>query len=171
MDRIRGQIEGLLKGLSLCREETLAKLSLIEEQAEDIRAALSLRPAPGRPHIAWHFAHIAANDDRVFNVRVLGRQPKDPELVAAFGYGSTPSDENIPSPPRIREWLDRTRADLIHYYETLDPAAADRLVAPRSKWSPLEALRHIYWHEGYHLGQIQVIWSIYLRDHRPTPAQ
>src|SRR4051794_14141011 len=98
--------ETLIAGLEFSRARLLGILDTIEKSGQDVRKVLAWRPGPGRAHIGWQAIHCAATHDRYVNVALKGGSPKDEQLVANFGGGSTPSDELVPELSDIREKLE-----------------------------------------------------------------
>lgn len=148
------------------RQRLLDSLDAIEKSGQDAARVLSWRPAPGRAHIGWQAMHCAATHDKYLNVMILGAQPRDPQMVAAFGGGSTPSDTNIPPLPRIRDALAANFKAFRDYLMSLSPADLDRRVGPPDRQRTIaESAVLMAWHEAHHQGQIHLTWNLYKQAH------
>lgn len=159
-------IPTLLAGLQFARERLLASLDAIEKSGQDVNKVLAWRPGPGRAHIGWQAMHCAATHDRYLNVRLLGGEPTDPQLVAAFAGGSTPDDQKVPTLPTIRDTLQRHYTQLRDYVAGSTPADLQRLVgSPGQQRTIAESLLLLTWHEAHHQGQIHLTWNLYKAAH------
>ena len=128
---------------------------------------LAWRPGPGRAHIAWQLMHCAATHDKYLHVGLLGGKPKDEAIVATYGGGSTPADQNIPSIETIKAKLDTNFNNLKAYVAGLSSADLERkIAAPGGKErSILESVVLLTWHEAHHQGQIHLTWNLYKAAH------
>lgn len=149
------------------RNRLLGTLDTIEKSGADVAKVLAWRPAAGRAHIAWQAMHCAATHDRYLNKLILGRPPVDEALCTNFGGGSTPSDENIPSLPAIREALAKHLVPLRAYIQNTTPDELARLqTMPNGTQRSIgESLMLLAWHEAHHQGQIHLTWNMYKGAH------
>lgn len=156
----------LLSMLDFTRARLLGSLDAIEKSGANVQDVLKWRPGPGRAHIAWQAMHCAATLDRYLNARLLGKTETDPDLVARFGGGSTPSDENVPTMATIRQTLEKHLAPFRDYIARITPAElaqtrsfgnVDRTIG--------ESLVLLLWHEAHHQGQIHLTWNLYKAAH------
>ena len=153
----------LIAAMDFARARLLGLLDAIEKSGEDTAKVLAWRPGLGRAHLAWQAMHCAATHDRYLNVNVLSQPaPADPALVAAYGGGTTPSDQNIPSLALIRLTL-ATHFDAFRKYAAgLAPADLDRMVGTGDRRRSVgESLLLMAWHETHHQGQIHLTWNLY----------
>ncbi|MFN4242716.1 MAG: DinB family protein [Tepidisphaerales bacterium] len=157
----------LLATLEFTRNRLLNSLDVIEKSGADVAKVLAWRPGPGRAHIAWQAMHCAATHDKYVNGRLKGLAPTDPALCEAYGGGSTPSDQNIPTLAHIRATLDKhyqafkafvAEADLHRMVEF--PGGGQRSVG--------ESIILLAWHEAHHQGQIHLTWNLYKAHHGMT---
>src|SRR3984957_4997125 len=109
----------LLAMTDFSRARLLGILDAIEKNAPQVEKPLAWRPAPGRAHIAWQAMHCAATHDKYLNVNIRAAQPRDPAVVAAYGGGSTPSDQNVPTLATIRSTLTVTYDDFRQFVSTV----------------------------------------------------
>jgi uncharacterized damage-inducible protein DinB len=111
--------------------------------------------------------HCAATHDKYLNVIVRGQaSPADPAVVAAFGGGSTPSDDNVPTLPAIRQALEANLRAFREYVGTLSAADMGREVGPADRRRTIgESLMLLAWHEAHHQGQIHLTWNLYKAAH------
>lgn len=148
------------------RQRLLDSLAAIEKSGQDPARVLSWRPAPGRAHIAWQAMHCAATHDKYLHVMIKGTSPRDPDLVAAFGGGSVPADDNIPDLPCIREALAVNFKAFKDYLLSLSPADMSRQVGPPDRRRTIaESAILMAWHEAHHQGQIHLTWNLYRQAH------
>jgi hypothetical protein len=98
----------LVAGMDFSRTRLLNILSTIEKSGQDLKKVLAWRPGPGRAHIGWQAMHCAATHDKYLNVVLKGGKPRDEALVANFGGGSTPDDQNVPDLATILSTLEIT---------------------------------------------------------------
>lgn len=157
----------ILANLDFSRSRLLGTLDAIEKSGQDTGKVLAWRPAPGRAHLGWQFMHCAATHDRYLHMGLLrGTAPSDPQLVADFAGGSTPSDEKVPTVPAIREELAKHFAKLRAYAESLASADFDqRFMMGKVERGVGESLILIAWHEAHHQGQIHLTWNMYKAAH------
>ena len=157
----------LLSSMKYSRERLLGTLDAIEKSGYDVKAVLAWRPGPGRAHIGWQAMHCAATHDSYLNKGLLSGSPKDPELLASFGGGTTPSDTNVPSLSLIRQKLTATYEPLKKFTSEQTPQSLLRQVpAPGGKTrSVAEAITMLTWHEAHHQGQIHLTWNLYKAAH------
>jgi uncharacterized damage-inducible protein DinB len=149
----------LIAMLDTVRARLLASLETIEKAGQDVAKALAWRPAPGRAHIAWQAMHCAATHDKYLNVFIKGGQPRNPQLVEAFGGGSTPSDHQVPTLAQIRDALAGSFEAFKEYLRTADLA---KVVGPPDRRRTIaEAAMLMAWHEAHHQGQIHLTWNLY----------
>ena len=149
----------LLAGLDFSRQRLLNTLETIEKSGESVPTVLAWRPAPGRAHIAWQAMHCAATHDKYLNVILRGGKPHDEQLVANFGGGSTPGDENIPDLPQIRAALESSFGPFRNYVAGLTPEDMGRKL-PNGRTIG-ESVVLFIWHEAHHQGQIHLTWNMY----------
>jgi hypothetical protein len=131
-----------------------------------VAKVLAWRPAPGRAHIGWQAMHCAATHDRYLNVGLRGGAPKDADIVAGFGGGSTPSDTNVPDLHAIRDALAARFVDLRAYIAGLSPADLEqRRMMGKAERGIGESIILLAWHEAHHQGQIHLTWNMYKAAH------
>ena len=157
----------LIAMMELVRQRLLGSLDGIEKSGQDVAKVLAWRPGPGRAHIAWQAMHCAATHDKYLNVMVKGlANATDPASVAAFGGGSTPTDQNLPSLVAIRAALDKNYVAFREYLQGLVPADWQRQVGPPDRRRTIaEAAMLMAWHEAHHQGQIHLTWNLYKAAH------
>jgi hypothetical protein len=153
----------LLAVTDFSRSRLLGILDGIEKNAPNANEVLAWRPGPNRAHIAWQAMHCAATHDRYLNVGIRAAQPHNPEIVAAFAGGSTPSDENVPTLATIRSTLQSTFQDFREYIAAVPTADAQRKLA--SGRTVEESIILLAWHEAHHQGQIHLTWNLYKQAH------
>ena len=153
----------LLVGLEFSRARLLGILTAIGSSGQEAAKVLAWRPGPGRAHIAWQAMHCAATHDRYLHVALMGQSgPSDPAMVAAYGGGSTPSDENVPSLADIQKSLTLHYDAFKAYIGRLQPADLDRVVGPPDRRRSIgESIVLMTWHEAHHQGQIHLTWNMY----------
>jgi len=156
----------LIAMLESVRARLLDSLDLIEKSS-DPQGALAWRPASGRAHIAWQAMHCAATHDKYLSVNIKGfPSPTDSSLVASYGGGSTPSDENIPTLPKIRRALELHFSAFKSYLLSLSNSDLDRIVGPPDRRRTIaESAMLMAWHEAHHQGQIHLTWNLYKQAH------
>ena len=159
--------ESLVAVLEFSRARLLGTLDAIEKSGQDPAKVLAWRPGPGRAHIGWQAMHCAATHDRYLNAGILQAAPKDPELVANFAGGTTPSDANVPGLPAIRQKLSAAYEPLKKFAAEQTAQSLQRQVpGPGGKTRSLaEALILLAWHEAHHQGQIHLTWNMYKAAH------
>jgi len=159
--------ETLIASMTFARQRLLGTLDAIEKSGRDVAAVLAWRPGPGRAHIGWQAMHCAATHDKYLNVIIKGlASPADPARVAAFGGGSTPSDQNVPTLAEIRGALESTFAPFTDYLSKLNPQELQRLVGPADRRRTIaESAMLMAWHEAHHQGQIHLTWNLYTAAH------
>jgi hypothetical protein len=162
----------LVAALDFSRSRLLGLLATIEKTAAErgipVQQILAWRPGPGRAHIGWQAIHCAATHDKYLNVAFLGKAaPNDPVLVANFGGGSTPSDENVPDLVTIRAALEKAYTPFRNAVSALDAAALARTIpGPNNTQRTVgEAIMLLTWHEAHHQGQIHLTWNLYKAAH------
>lgn len=157
----------LIAMLDMVRQRLLGTLDAIEKSGQDVGKVLSWRPGPGRAHIGWQVMHCAATHDKYLNVFIKGNaSATDPAMVAAYGGGSTPVDERIPTLAQIRAALETNYRAFRDFYAGLSPADLDRVVGPPDRRRTLaEAAMMMIWHEAHHQGQIHLTWNLYQAAH------
>ncbi len=155
----------LIAALDMSHQRLLDELNAIEKSGQDMRQVLAWRPAPGRAHLGWQFAHCAASHERFLKMRFANEQP-DKELVDAFAGGSTPTDANVPSMKQIRELLDTKYAAIKSWIETHPEAMNRELDFGGRKRSVEDTLVLMAWHEAHHHGQIHLTWNLYKVAHQ-----
>ena len=153
----------LIAGLEFARTRLLTTLDTIEKSGQDVGKVLAWRPGPGRAHIGWQAMHCAATHDKYLNVHLRGGQPADEKLVAAYGGGSTPSDERVPSLVEIRTKLEPHYRAFRDYIGTLGPPDFARKMP--SGRTIGETIILFTWHEAHHQGQIHLTWNLYKQAH------
>jgi hypothetical protein len=153
----------LLAGIDFSRNRLLNTLADIEKSGKNPAQVLAWRPGPGRAHIGWQAMHCAATHDRYLNVGVRGAKPADERLVAAYGGGSTPSDDNIADFSTIRATLEKTFTPFRDFVANLsDEEQARKLPNGRTV---VESILLLTWHEAHHQGQIHLTWNLYKQAH------
>ena len=153
----------LVAGLDFSRNRLLGTLNDIEKSGQDIQKVLAWRPGPGRAHIGWQAMHCAATHDKYFNVNVKAAKPADESLVANFGGGSTPSDQNVPTLAAIRSMLESSYTPFREYVANASEAELDRKLASGRTIGESAVL--LAWHEAHHQGQIHITWNMYKQGH------
>ena len=156
----------LLAALEFSRARLLGIIDTIEKSGQDVKKVLAWRPGPGRAHIAWQLMHCAATHDRYLNVGLLGGSVQDESLVANFGGGSKPSDENIPPLPTIKDKLASNFGTFKAHVAKL--SADDLLIKKNSGGKERtvgESIILLTWHEAHHQGQIHLTWNLYKAAH------
>ena len=156
-----------IASMKFARQRLLGSLDVIERSGRDVGAVLAWRPGAGRAHIGWQAMHCAATHDKYLNLVIKGlASPVDVARVAAFGGGSTPSDENVPTLAEIRGALESTFAAFVDYLAKLSPQELSREVGPADRRRTIaEAAMLMAWHESHHQGQIHLTWNLYLAAH------
>ena len=149
----------LIAGLDFSRTRLLNILDVIEKSGQAPAKVLAWRPGPGRAHIAWQAMHCAATHDKYLNVIIRGGKPKDEALVANYGGGSTPSDQNVPDLAAIRTALEGPYAAFREYVGSITPAELERKMP--SGRTIGETIILFIWHEAHHQGQIHLTWNLY----------
>lgn len=113
-------------------------------------------------HVLWILGHLAWTDD--YFMQMAGN--RDSVLPAGwadrFGIRSTPTPnpDDYPAPAEVRDRLASTRATLLDWFRSMDPAQAKaELPEALSGFAPNTAglASTLAWHEGLHAGQITVI--------------
>jgi hypothetical protein len=107
--------------------------------------------------------HCAATHDKYFHLNMLGQQPADPALVTAYGGGSTPADQDIPSLASIRQILEKHYRALRDHVATLAPADLELMLT--SGRTVGQSIILLAWHEAHHQGQIHLTWNMYKQAH------
>jgi hypothetical protein len=155
--------ETLIAGLDFARARLLNILSAIEKSGQDLPTVLAWRPGPGRAHIGWQAMHCAATHDKYLNVHLKGGKPKDESLVANYGGGSTPSDQNVPDMPTILSSLETHYPPFRDYIAQATAADMERKLP--SGRTLAESIVLFTWHEAHHQGQIHLTWNLYKQAH------
>ncbi len=161
----------LVKALEFTRSRLLGTLDTIEklatEKGHSPATVLAWRPGPGRAHIAWQAMHCAATHDKYLNVGLLGKTPVNEAIVTAFGGGSTPADNNVPTLDAIREKLSSTYMAFKSHIVGLDTDGLARMIPGpnNTQRSVGEAIILLTWHESHHQGQIHLTWNLYKVAH------
>src|SRR3954467_8821479 len=157
----------LIGMMGMVRQRLLGSLDVIEKSGRDVAAVLAWRPGPGRAHIGWQAMHCAATHDKYLNVIIKGlASPADAARVAAFGGGSTPSDQNVPTLAEIRSALESTFSAFTDYLTGLSPQELQREVGPPDRRRTIaESAMLMAWHEAHHQGQIHLTWNLYTAAH------
>jgi uncharacterized damage-inducible protein DinB len=152
----------LISMMEMVRQRLLGSLEAIEKSGRDVGEVLRWRPGAGRAHIAWQAMHCAATHDRYLNVFIKGESPVDEKLVAAFGGGSVPSDQNVPGLGEIRQALEKNLRAFTDYVRTLKAEDLGRMVGPADRRRTLgDAIQIMVWHEAHHQGQIHLTWNLH----------
>ncbi|MBL8018773.1 MAG: DinB family protein [Leptospirales bacterium] len=142
------------------RSRLLGTLADIEKSEKATEALGWMMPfGKGRAHIAWQMMHCAATLDRYLNVRVLGKEPAFPDLVAKFAGGSESSAERVPTFAEIREALDQTAEPYFKYFETLSDEKLNQKANEAADRTQLQVMLLLNWHESHHQGQCHLIWN------------
>lgn len=156
--------ETLLAAMDFSRARLLNSLATIEKAVPgDVGKVLAWRPGPGRAHIGWQAMHCAATHDRYLNVGVRGGKAHNEAMVASYGGGSTPSDENVPGLADIRAALESTYKEFRDFVATVSPEEQKRALA--SGRTIAESILLLTWHEAHHQGQIHLTWNLYKAAH------
>ena len=156
----------LISMMEMVRQRLLGSLETIEKSGRDVGEVLRWRPGPGRAHIGWQAMHCGSTHDKYLNVFIKGGSPVDEKLVAAFGGGSVPSDQNVPGLGEIRQALEKNFRAFTDYVRTLSAADLSRMVGPADRRRTLgEAIQMMVWHEAHHQGQIHLTWNLYTAAH------
>jgi len=157
----------LIAMMNMVRQRLLGSLETIEKSTPNLIHVLAWRPGAGRAHIGWQAMHCAATHDKYLNVVIKGdAAPDNPQNVANFGGGSTPSDEKIPTLADIRQELEKQYSAFIAYLAGLAPADLERHVGPPDRRRTIaEAIMLMAWHEAHHQGQIHLTWNLYKAAH------
>ena len=151
--------ETLLAAMEFTRVRVIGTLDTIAKSGQNPSKVLAWRPGSGRAHIAWQAMHCAATHDKYLNVFIKGGQPRNPQLVEAFGGGSTPSDHQVPTLAQIRDALAGSFEAFKEYLRTADLA---KVVGPPDRRRTIaEAAMLMAWHEAHHQGQIHLTWNLY----------
>jgi hypothetical protein len=161
MDRIT-----LIAGMDFSRSRLLGILDVIEKSGQPAATVLAWRPGPGRAHIGWQAMHCAATHDKYLNVNIRGGKPNDPALVAAYGGGSTPVDQNIPDLATIRSALEAAYGPFREYVSAISSDEIGRKL-PNGRTAG-ESVLLLTWHEAHHQGQIHLTWNLYKNAHGIT---
>lgn len=150
------------KSYAFYRQRTLALLDRIAQEPIP-RAVLAWRPGAGRAHIGWQLTHIGVTED-IFASERLAADKKGlfTDLWSRFRGGSTP-DEYVPALETIRRVLSESRSSLL---ETLAGYGDDRLseIPPalaERKYTILDVLYLLGWHEAHHQGQAHITLNLY----------
>ena len=163
----------LLAQLDFTHSRTLGLLDKIEKSGSDVAAVLAWRPGPGRAHLAWQAMHLAAVWDKYLNVRLKDiagggdGQPDDPQLVANYGGGSTPTDGNVPSLADIRAAMAKHFSDFRSFLasQTSGDLARDIDFGPNQRRTLGESIMLLTWHEAHHQGQMHLTWNLFKAAH------
>lgn len=157
----------LVSVLDFGRARLLGIMTTIENSGQDVNKVLAWRPGPGRAHIGWQLMHCAATLDRYLNVGMVGGKAKDEAIVNAFGGGSTPSDQNVPTMEAIKNKLETTYAEFRAYVAGIssEEMATKRVGQPGKERVLSEAFILLAWHEAHHQGQIHLTWNLYKAAH------
>ncbi len=155
--------ETLIAMMDMVRHRLLGSLDAIEKSGQDVARVLAWRPGPGRAHIGWQAMHCAATHDKYLSLYIKGlSSPTDPALVASFGGGSTPLDQNVPTLAAIRQALEANYRAFREYLSGLASADLQRVVGPPDRRRTIaESAMLMTWHEAHHQGQIHLTWNLY----------
>lgn len=158
----------LIAAMDFSHNRLLGTLDTIEKVAKEkganVKEVLAWRPGPGRAHIAWQGAHCAATHDKYLNVNLLGKPgPRNPDAVAKFGGGSTPSDQDVPDLAAIREALAAAYEPFKAYVAGASAAELARSIpGPNNTQRTIaEAITLLTCHEAHHQGQIHLTWNLF----------
>lgn len=157
----------LAAAMDFARARLLGSLDAIEKSGADVSKVLAWRPGPGRAHIAWQAMHCAATHDKYFNAFILGKAATDETLVAAYGGGSTPSDQNIPGLAVVRSTLEGHFSPFRSHILGASSEELKRVfkLPNGSERTVGEATMLLTWHEAHHQGQIHLTWNMYKAAH------
>jgi uncharacterized damage-inducible protein DinB len=155
--------------LELARRKTTELLNAVARQPDPARI-LGWRPGPGRASIAWQLMHIAATDDRHLNVRMLGGEAKEPELVRRFAGGSVPDDQT-PALAEVQRYLMEGRRDLLAHLHSLAEEQLATKPSAEAPWTYLEWFQVLAWHEAHHQGQAHLTLNLYRAANDPEMAR
>lgn len=159
----------LLGILEFTRARLLGTLDIIEKSGQNVAKVLAWRPGNGRAHIAWQAMHCAATHDKYLNMILKQKAAATaPELVAAYGGGSTPSDGNIPTLAEIRSSLETYYKALKDFVAGLNAdqlAAEQPLPGGKGTRKMFDSICLLAWHEAHHQGQIHLTWNLYKAAH------
>ena len=154
-------IDATLTFMEACRSKTLGLLDRVTS-SDDPQAALAWRPGPGRAHVGWQLMHIGVTEEKFARCRLFDQQPDHPDLIAAYGHGSTPQDA-APTVEEIVDYLRTSRGvvqEAIKRLEGSDLSEQPPQMADRG-WSYADALQLLVWHEGHHQGQGHITMNLY----------
>ena len=142
-------------------ELTRAKTAALLQRVRNADAG-DWRPGPGRAHCAWQLMHIGVTEEKFASARLHGRDPKNADLVQAYGHGSVPSDD-IPAYDTIADYLTESRSILVEAIrglEGVDLSDKPDSMADRG-WSYADAMKLLVWHEGHHQGQGHLTMNLF----------
>lgn len=160
------ETNALLASFDFGRQRLIGSLDTIEKSGANVQDVLAWRPAPGRAHIGWQALHCAVTLDKYIHF-LRGQEPRNPQAVADFGGGSTPSDEKVPSLDAIRSALAESYELVRGYISGLTDADLDKVLTnPGNKQRSIrETIILLTWHEAHHQGQIHITWNMYKAAH------
>ncbi|HMV44223.1 MAG TPA: DinB family protein [Leptospiraceae bacterium] len=115
----------------------------------------------GRAHIAWQIMHCAATYDRYLHFRILNAEPKNPDLVKAYGNGSVPNPKLIVKVEEILSALELTTKPYYNYFESLPIDKLNEKPHESADRTYKEILHLLNWHEASHHGQAQITWNAF----------
>ncbi|MCE9598942.1 MAG: DinB family protein [Spirochaetia bacterium] len=142
------------------RNRLLVTLTDIEKSENPQEALAWMMPfGKGRAHIAWQMMHCAATLDRYLNVRVFGKEPLFPDLVARFAGGSESLAQVVPTSLEIRQALDQTTEPYFKYFESLTDDRLNQKANEAADRTQMEVMFLLNWHESHHQGQCHLIWN------------
>jgi hypothetical protein len=156
----------LIAAIDFGRDRLLGTLDAIEKSGQDVQKVLAWRPGPGRAHIAWQAMHCAATHDKYVNVYLRGGKVKDESLVATYGGGSTPADQNVPTLQTVRQTLETHLLGFKEFVQSVAPGDFSKKIMAGSKERTIgESIVLLTWHEAHHQGQIHLTWNLYKAAH------
>ena len=159
-------VNTLLAAHDLSNTRLLASLDAIEKSGQPVEKVLSWRPGPGRAHIGWQAMHLAATRNKYLN-SIFQNGLGDQSLIAGFGGGSVPSDQQVPTLAQIRQNLAEQFEPFRNYVAGLSPADLERKIpGPGGTQRTVGAtILMLAWHEAHHQGQIHLTWNLYKQAH------
>jgi len=153
-------VELLIEQHKFGRGRLMATLADIEKSGHATEALHWMMPfGKGRAHMAWQMLHCAATMDRYLNVRILGGEPSNPQLIADYASGSVCRADLLVGPEEIRERLEEVTLPYYQYFLALDPSRWNEKPNPQADRTHFEMLMLISWHEAHHQGQCHIIWN------------
>lgn len=144
------------------------RLTLARKWTNDLIADIDesqwfFQPGPGLGHVAWQLGHLAASQIVLVHMRCFGRKFEDcapADYMGTFARGSTPvaDPSKYPSIKMIREFFNRTQAEVLDKVSGLSAADLDQATEPHPMFTNRGgAIGMAAMHETFHAGQIAMI--------------